>query len=116
MVPQRAFTRVVREKPVPTAFLRTSLLCMTAIAATACAEMREFPEPSFPVAFEQQREAKAPFVSIVTDLTAASNTQSALRILLVSRKAERGPSATPDDVLAFYEARRFQPAWSSGVL
>src|ERR1043165_6713353 len=113
MVPQTAFTLLVKETSVPTVFFRTALLCMTAIGATACAETRDFPETSVPIAIQQQPNSKPPVLSIVTDLTAAPNAQSALRSLLVSRKAERGPS---DDVLAFYEERRLQPAWSGGVM
>src|ERR1700752_4519806 len=103
MVPRTTSTHVVKEKPIRTAFFRTSVLCMTAIAAAACAEMRVLPEPSFPVAVEQQREPKAPFPKLFTHPPKATfNTQSAPRSLLVSRRAERGASATPDDVLAFY--------------
>ena len=51
---------------------------------------------------------------VVVALDPSPTTQSALRNILLSRKSESasGSSSQTNQVLAFYQARNFQPAWS----
>ena len=77
--------------------LRALALLIAALGAAGCAGIGANRAPNI-IALDQQR---------------LSPTQSALQSILLSRKSGIEPrsSSRPDQVLAFYQSRNFQPAW-----
>src|ERR1700674_2881280 len=97
MLPLTAFTcapKRKRDRIFLTGLFRASAVALTALSAAACA--------STPM--------HAPSVAVTLDREPPPSTQSILRQVLAKKSAVQ-----PVQVLAFYEARDFRPAWSGGA-
>jgi murein L,D-transpeptidase YcbB/YkuD len=99
--PTRA-TKHERGRILVSGLFRASALLIAVLSVAACASTGAM---------------RAPDIGIVLDQEQAPTTQSILRSILLSGKSamESGSPSQPDRVLAFYEARNFQPAWTGGA-
>ncbi len=98
MLPLTAYTctpKRRRDRMLANGLFRASAVAFAALSAAACA--------STPM--------HAPSVAVMIEQEPAPTTQSILRSVLSAKKS----GTQPDQVLAFYQARNFAPAWSGGA-
>src|SRR6266850_2407044 len=97
MLPLTAFTRPPkrkRDRILATGLFRASAVAIAALSAAACVTTPMY----------------APSIAVTLDREPPPSTQSILRQVLAKKSA-----AQPVQVLAFYEARDFRPAWSGAA-
>ena len=98
MLPLTAYTctpKRRRDRMLANGLFRASAVAFAALSAAACA--------STPM--------HAPNIAVMIEQEPAPTTQSILRSVLSAKKS----GTQPDQVLAFYQARNFEPAWSGGA-
>jgi murein L,D-transpeptidase YcbB/YkuD len=108
MLPLTAVACVLKGKRGCTVGL---LRALTLLSVSACADSSTTLDRTVGIALE--RPVKVQSANIFPNIRPSLSTQSALYGILLSRKSA---AADADQLLAFYESRKFQPAWTGGSL